>query len=87
MRLLDKKFQRKKKIFSKKYFNKTKTFLKAFKKTSLKFNFCFKIIIYKSIDMLLETIGHTKLIANSGLIDVTNEFDYSQNDKFASVCR
>lgn len=32
--------------------------------------------------MLLETIGHTKLITNSGLIDATNEFDYSQNDRF-----
>lgn len=32
--------------------------------------------------MLLETIGHTKLIANSGLIDATNELNYSQNDKF-----
>ena len=32
--------------------------------------------------MLLETIGHTKLIANSGLIDTTKEFNYSQNDKF-----
>ena len=32
--------------------------------------------------MLLETIGHTKLITNSGLIDATNEFNYSQNDKF-----
>ena len=32
--------------------------------------------------MLLETIGHTKLIANSGLIDTTKELNYSQNDKF-----
>ena len=32
--------------------------------------------------MLLETIGHTKLIANSGLIDATKELNYSQNDKF-----
>ena len=48
----------------------------------MKFNFCFKIIIYKSIDMLLEIIGHTKLIANSGLIDTTKELNYSQNDKF-----
>lgn len=32
--------------------------------------------------MLLEIIGHTKFIANSGLIDATKEFNYSQNDKF-----
>lgn len=32
--------------------------------------------------MLLETIGHTKLITNSGLIDTTKELNYSQNDKF-----
>lgn len=32
--------------------------------------------------MLLETIGHTKLIANSGLINTTKEFNYSQNDRF-----
>ena len=32
--------------------------------------------------MLLETIGHTKLIANSGLIDATKELNYSQNDRF-----
>ena len=32
--------------------------------------------------MLLETIGHTKLITNSGLIDATKEFNYSQNDRF-----
>lgn len=32
--------------------------------------------------MLLGTIGHTKLIANSGLIDATKELNYSQNDRF-----
>ena len=32
--------------------------------------------------MLLETIGHTKLITNSGLIDTTKEVNYSQNDRF-----
>lgn len=32
--------------------------------------------------MLLETIGHTKLITNQGLIDATKEFNYSQNDRF-----
>lgn len=32
--------------------------------------------------MLLETIGHTKLITNLGLIDTTKELNYSQNDKF-----
>ena len=32
--------------------------------------------------MLLETIGHTKLIANQGLIDTTKELNYSQNDRF-----
>ena len=32
--------------------------------------------------MLLETIGHTKLITNQGLIDTTKELNYSQNDKF-----
>jgi DNA-directed RNA polymerase specialized sigma subunit len=32
--------------------------------------------------MLLETIGHTKLIANSRLIDATKELNYSQNDRF-----
>lgn len=76
MRLLDKK-----RFFQRNILIKQRLFKKLSKKTSLKFNFCFKIIIYKSIDMLLEIIGHTKLIANSGLIDATKELNYSQNDR------